>query len=78
MEESPQKAKNIRIWKPITISKRQVAKEQRARDRDIINQENADPANKEWVRKVRAEMRGGKKLRNSKDTSLGSKRSEKN
>ena len=37
MEESPQKTKKIRIWKPETIAKRQAAKEQRARDREIIN-----------------------------------------
>ena len=63
MEESPQKAKKIRIWKPETLAKRQAAKEQRARDREIIKQENADPANKEWLKKVRAEMRGGSKPR---------------
>ena len=60
------KLKQIRIWKPETIAKRQAAKEQRARDREIIKQENADPANKEWVKKVRAEMRGGKKSRKKK------------
>ena len=59
MEDAP-KAKKTRTWSAKTIAKREAARAQKARDREIIKQENADPANKEWMKKVRKEMRGSK------------------
>ena len=59
MEEAPIKVKIIRNWSAKTFAKRLAVKEQKSRDRDVIKNENSDPANIAWVKKVRNEMRGG-------------------
>ena len=57
MEDAPT-AKKMRTWSAKTIAKRDAARAQKARDRGIIKQENADPANVEWMKNVTKDMRG--------------------